>query len=164
MLRMRFVETRRMLRMFAATALLCGWATPSATADELVLVEEGQSLAPIVIFGDAPPFTRQAADELAQYIEKVSGARPEIIEGVPDPLPERAIWVGYQVRYTPEALIWHRDRRDQAALRAMLYGYSVGVYALLCRALFVHRDADAIGVGLSWVWKHHLRQTMRGIL
>jgi hypothetical protein len=64
--------------------------------DKLLLVENGVSRAPIVIFADAPPVTRRAADELAEYIEKISGARPKIIEGQPDPLPQRAIWVGYQ--------------------------------------------------------------------
>jgi hypothetical protein len=63
---------------------------------ELVLVENGESRMPIVVFADAPPFTRRAADELAEYIEKVSGARPEVLEGQPDPLPDSAIWVGYQ--------------------------------------------------------------------
>ncbi len=63
---------------------------------ELVLVEDGVSKAPIVIFADAPPKTRRAADELAEYIEKTSGARPELIEGEPDPIPPSAVWVGYQ--------------------------------------------------------------------
>ncbi|MCA1808101.1 MAG: DUF4838 domain-containing protein, partial [Lentisphaerae bacterium] len=59
---------------------------------------DGQSVAPIVLFKDAPLLTRQAADELAYYIEKTSGARPEVIEGCPEPVPEHAIWVGYQPR------------------------------------------------------------------
>ena len=67
-----------------------------AEAEELCLVQEGVSRAPIVIFQDAPPLTRRAADELAEYIEKISGAKPEILEGQPEPIPERAIWVGYQ--------------------------------------------------------------------
>lgn len=67
-----------------------------AGQEKFVLVEEGQSLAPIVFFEEAPPKTRRAAVELADYIEKTSGARPELIEGQPEPLPERAIWVGYQ--------------------------------------------------------------------
>ncbi|MCA1808482.1 MAG: DUF4838 domain-containing protein, partial [Kiritimatiellia bacterium] len=71
-------------------------AAASPPAPQLILVEGGQALAPIVIFKDAPPLTRRAADELAYYIEKTSGARPEIVEGLPDPLPESAIWVGYQ--------------------------------------------------------------------
>ncbi len=84
--------------MFAVVicAVLCVLKTPSADAEELVLVEEGVSRAPIVIFADAPPLTRQAAEELAYYMEKTSGARPEVIDGEPDPVPEHAIWVGYQ--------------------------------------------------------------------
>lgn len=77
------------------------WAAgkaPAATADltGLVLVENGVSRVPIVVFKDAPPFTRRAADELAEYIGKISGAKPEVIEGLPDPVPEQAIWVGFQ--------------------------------------------------------------------
>ncbi|MFC1454294.1 DUF4838 domain-containing protein [Verrucomicrobiota bacterium] len=63
---------------------------------KLAVVVDGKSVAPIVVFKDAPPLTRLAADELAYYIEKTSGAKPEILEGTPDPLPESAIWVGYQ--------------------------------------------------------------------
>ncbi len=65
-------------------------------AAPLTLVEKGASLAPIIVFSNAPPRTRQAADELAAYIEKVGGVKPQVIEGLPDPVPERAIWVGFQ--------------------------------------------------------------------
>ena len=75
------------------------FAAPSVEP-ELVLTEKGVSLAPIIVFADAPPFTRQAVDELATYIEKVSGARPKVLEGLPDPMPDRAIWVGYQPKLT----------------------------------------------------------------
>ncbi len=67
-----------------------------AGAAELVLVEKGVSRAPIVVSKDAPPLTRRAAGELAGYIEKTTGARPDIIEGKPDPVPEHAVWVGCQ--------------------------------------------------------------------
>lgn len=49
-----------------------------------------------MVYEDAPPRTRGAADELAAYIERISGARPDVIEGVPDPIPPHAIWVGVQ--------------------------------------------------------------------
>jgi hypothetical protein len=68
----------------------------SDTAQALVLVEKGVNPAPIVVFSNAPPFIRRAADELADAIEKISGARPEVIHGEPRPLPQRAIWVGCQ--------------------------------------------------------------------
>ncbi len=84
--------------------LLCAVALPTLpffpatliAGQELVLVEDGQSRAPIILFEDAPRFTRLAAEDLAEYIEKISGAKPEIIEGEPAPLPDRGIWVGYQ--------------------------------------------------------------------
>jgi hypothetical protein len=67
-----------------------------AREQELSLVEAGVSRAPIVVFDGAPPYTRQAAEELATCLEKISGARPKVIEGEPDPVPEHGIWVGFQ--------------------------------------------------------------------
>lgn len=75
---------------------MTGWAAPAKLAGELVLVRDGAEAVPVVVFEDAPQKTRLAAEELADYIEKTSGVRPEVIEGAPDPVPEHAIWVGYQ--------------------------------------------------------------------
>ncbi len=63
---------------------------------DLPLVENGVSVAPIIVFQDAPPRTREAAVTLAEYLEKISGARPQILDGEPNPLPPRAIWIGFQ--------------------------------------------------------------------
>lgn len=54
--------------------LFCAGVASVESSEPLVLVEDGVSRVPIVIFNDAPPKTRRAADELAEYIEKVSGA------------------------------------------------------------------------------------------
>ncbi len=64
--------------------------------EDLVLVRQGVGLVPVVLFEGAPPMTRRAADDLIDYIEKSSGVRLELVEGVPDPFPEKAIWVGFQ--------------------------------------------------------------------
>jgi len=91
------------LSLTLLTCLLCALgcilmnSSEAAGADnKLTLVENGVSLAPIVIFKDAPLYTRRAADELAEYIGKTSGAKPNVIEGEPEPIPEHAIWVGFQ--------------------------------------------------------------------
>lgn len=76
--------------------VLCSVLAVAQSSAELVLVEDGVSQVPIVILEDAPPLTRFAADELAVYLEKVTGAKPNVIEGRPDPLPDHAMWVGYQ--------------------------------------------------------------------
>ena len=77
-------------------ALCAAVWSPRAGADELLLVEDGVNRPPIVTAEDAPPLTRLAAKELATYMEKVSGARPRVIEATPDEPPASAIWVGYQ--------------------------------------------------------------------
>lgn len=83
---------------FPLLTVLAAWlpATTPLPADEFVLVRDGASPAPIVVAEDVTPKNRRAADELADYIEKISGARPEILEGSPDPAPDRVIWIGYQ--------------------------------------------------------------------
>ncbi|MBI5687339.1 MAG: DUF4838 domain-containing protein [Verrucomicrobia bacterium] len=84
-----------MKHILALTALLLAPLAMLHAAD-LVLVAPGFAPAPIVVFKDAPPRTRDAAVTLADYIEKTGGARPQIVDGEPQPVPERAIWVGYQ--------------------------------------------------------------------
>ena len=85
-----------MIRRAHIVAFLVPLACLIAAADaaDLVLVERGVSRAPIVVAEGAAPSARRAAKELAGYIEKTSGARPEVLEGAPDPAPKHAIWVG----------------------------------------------------------------------
>ena len=101
------MSTKALLQLAAAALSVCVSSVHAAdtflaekpTRDKsgkLVLVEDRQARVPIVIYKGAPLLTRLAADELAKYIEKASGARPRVIEGWPEPVPERAIWVGYQ--------------------------------------------------------------------
>lgn len=92
-------HTRRVFAIVAAAcaaaALLPAFPAHLAAA-EFVLIDQGLAPAPIVVFEGAPPRTRDAAVTLADYIEKTCGARPELIDGEPKPLPERAVWVGVQ--------------------------------------------------------------------
>jgi len=84
---------RRIVVLRAALASLA-YASAAAGAAEMLLVEKDASRAPTVVAHDAPPETAHAAGDLADYIEKIGGARPAIIVGQPDPAPARAIWVG----------------------------------------------------------------------
>ncbi|QIF01041.1 DUF4838 domain-containing protein [Roseimicrobium sp. ORNL1] len=65
-------------------------------AADFVLASRSIAPAPIVVPKDAPPRTKQAAEELARCLEKMSGAKPQVLEGTPAEMPARAIWVGYQ--------------------------------------------------------------------
>ena len=68
----------------------------NAFAADLILVSKDLPPAPIVVAKDAPPRTKEAATELARCMEKIAGAKPQILEGAPTEMPQRAIWVGYQ--------------------------------------------------------------------
>jgi len=61
----------------------------TAQAADFVLVGKDRQPAPIVVFEDAPPRTRDAAVTLADYIAKISGQKPEVIDGEPKAMPER---------------------------------------------------------------------------
>jgi glycosyltransferase involved in cell wall biosynthesis len=73
----------------------------------------------------------------------------------------RVLAEGYRVVYTPDALNWHRHRRDRAGLRQTMFGYGTGLYAFLTKCLVEEKDLQALRVGLSWFRKHHLRQLLR---
>jgi len=72
-----------------------------ADAEAFVLVKNGTDPAPIVLAEAALPFTREAAEELATAIEKISGAKPAIVSGTRETIPERAIWIGVQPALKP---------------------------------------------------------------
>ena len=82
--------------LLAPLAALHAADSKPPSAENLVLVDSGLTPAPILVFKDAPQRTRDAAVTLADYIEKTSGARPQVIDGEPKITPERAIWVGFQ--------------------------------------------------------------------
>jgi GT2 family glycosyltransferase len=73
----------------------------------------------------------------------------------------RLLSLGYRIVYTPDAVVWHRHRRTVRELRDTLYGYSVGTYAFLLRALLEHREIGAINLSFRWFFQHHLRRLWR---
>lgn len=75
----------------------------------------------------------------------------------------RVLRAGYRIVYEPRALNWHRHRRTYAELRAAIYGYGVGAYAALTRALIVDREIGAIAVAWSW-FLHDQWPMVRGAL
>lgn len=60
---------------------------------EFILASQGSLQVPVMLAEDAGEGTSYAAGILAGYIEKISGARPEVIRGS-DSVPESAIWIG----------------------------------------------------------------------
>ncbi len=70
--------------------------SPNENKNGLIIAENKKSLAPIILPEEHTPFMKEAANDLAGYIEKISGAKPQVLTGMPSPVPAKAIWVGYQ--------------------------------------------------------------------
>lgn len=60
---------------------------------------------------------------------------------------------GFRIVYEPEAINWHRHRATDEELRKAIYGYGVGVYSALTRALLVSGEIGALRIALLW-FKH----------
>lgn len=83
----------RLSVMMGVGALLLG---SHAMGAEVVLVSKSTGAVPILVSADSPPRTREAAEALAGYLEKMSGKKPLVVLGVPSAIPEQAIWIGVQ--------------------------------------------------------------------
>jgi len=64
-------------------------------AESFVWVENGVAKAPIIVPKNVTPRTMDAAQELSVYVEKISGAKPQILQGAPKNMPASAVWIGY---------------------------------------------------------------------
>ena len=92
------MSTSNSIVLIGVVALLLSAPQAGLNAADFVLVDRMANVeaAPIIVSKDAPPFTREAAAVLADYVEKISGSRPKVIAGEPRELPDRAVWVGVQ--------------------------------------------------------------------
>jgi GT2 family glycosyltransferase len=70
----------------------------------------------------------------------------------------KVLKAGYTMMYEPAAYVWHKHRRDMAALRRQVYGYSKGHVAYHLTTLLRHHDLRAL-VRLGYhLPRWHLRQ------
>jgi len=126
----------------------------------MVLVENGQVKVPIITAIDAPAEILNAANDLANYIEKICGSRPKVISGTKS-IPKSAVWIGVQPKvieifgdlntgfqYPEEILIACKDRhlliagRDNFMKDVQIeYGTVNAVYTFLQKYL-----------GVRWLW------------
>ncbi len=158
--------------MTGRTGLVLAWALLSPgteTLPALTLVEEGRARLPVIVAADAPPATIEAAQDLADYLAKIGGARPEVCTGAPDPAPGSAIWVGLPpdaarlfpgqdlaFRHPEEILLLGTERhlliagRDRlVAGRQTEFGTANAVYTFLQKQL-----------GVRWLWPGDLGEDL----
>lgn len=85
----------------ATTALTLGYgvsqtslgASLASGAGKLVLAKKGDTAVPIVVTQEVSETNLRAANELAEYIWKITGARPQVLRGG-HPISRSAVWVG----------------------------------------------------------------------
>ena len=71
---------------------------------------------------------------------------------------------GYRAVYDPDAVVWHRHRREWKELQNVLYGYGVGVFAWWTRALLVEREFGVLRIGPGYFWHHHVKNLIRAFV
>ena len=106
---------------------------------------------------------REVADRIGAFDEALDAGTPTRSGGDHD-MFLRILQAGYQIVYEPAALVWHRHRREWAALEDAVRGYGTGVYALLTRHL-LQGEIGAPQLALGWLrWQlHALWRAWRGV-
>lgn len=71
---------------------------------------------------------------------------------------------GYRILYNPEAVCWHRHRREISELKRTLFGYGTGFFVHLLRCLIQHGETEAIYAGylIYRYWLGKLWRSLRG--
>jgi GT2 family glycosyltransferase len=62
----------------------------------------------------------------------------------------RMLDAGQQIAYRPDALVWHRHRREMHELNDCIFGYGVGLYSFLTRRLLEQHDYGVPIIAGRW--------------
>jgi len=75
----------------------------------------------------------------------------------------RVLHEGYTLVYEPEALVWHRHRRDYASLRSQIANNGVGFAAYMVRSGLAYSDLriEFGRMWLRWLRDWHVRRVVR---
>jgi len=92
---------------------------------------------------------KDVLDIIGPFDEALDAGTPTRSGGDHD-MYSRILAAGYAIVYEPEALSWHRHRREWRELRDTIFGYGVGVYAYLTARL-LRRESYALRVALGWL-------------
>jgi GT2 family glycosyltransferase len=105
------------------------------------------------------------ADPEIGLFEETLGAGTPAGVGEDTYLFYRLLKAGHQIVYEPSAYVWHRHRRDLAALRRQIWGYSAGHVAYHMTTFLQDQDVRGlwrIGVELPRGYLGRLRSSLRG--
>lgn len=93
---------------------------------------------------------RKAVIDYVGPFDEVLGPGTRCKTGEDFDMFSRILTSGYCIIYDPDALSWHRHRRQWTELRRTVYGYGVGVYAYLIKQALCNREFSAASVAYGW--------------
>ena len=103
---------------------------------------------------------RSIIEQVGPFDETLDAGTPTHSGGDTEMLG-RILAAGGRIIYEPAALNWHRHRRAWPALRQVIYGYGVGVYATWTRQLLIDRELAVFYWAWAWFWYQQLPALLR---
>jgi len=107
--------------------------------------------------------------------------RRSVLAGLPDPFPGeldagtrtqsggdmyalyQMLARGHRVIYDPGTYVFHRHRRDPAALHRAFWGYGVGLSAVMAKLLVEERELGAVASWM-WLWRQYRSTVLRRLV
>ncbi len=75
----------------------------------------------------------------------------------------RVLHEGHTLVYEPDALVWHRHRRDYASLRRQIANNGVALFAYYVRSCLAYPDQREAYIRLArwWLWRWHVKRLLK---
>jgi GT2 family glycosyltransferase len=108
------------------------------------------STAGVAGMGANMAFRREWLERLGGFDPRFDGGTPTLSGGDTEILA-RVLAAGGTIVYDPRALVWHRHPREIAAVRRVVFGYGVGVSAVLWKRWREDGDTRALPTALRWL-------------
>ena len=108
------------------------------------------SAAGVAGMGANMSFRRALLEELGGFDPRFDGGMPTLSGGDTEAFA-RVLARGRRIAYRPDALVWHRHRREPAAVRRVVFGYGVGLYAVLAKRLLEDGDRGVWITAPRWL-------------
>lgn len=146
-------------------AVLC-WGV--ATVADVSLVEDGKPVAEIVVAEEKPPFSMVAARELQKHLEKISGAKLNIVTKPSDDVPNQ-VYVGEgeftrKLGFTLDDVKYDGFKIVAEGNHAILAGKDIDVFSTILGEIKTH---DRNKRQQEWekitgkIWRRHCHVPMR---
>lgn len=108
------------------------------------------SRADVVGIGANMAFRRGVLVELGGFDPRLDAGTRARAGGDTD-MFARVLEAGHDIVYDPQAQVWHRHRRTMPELRACVFGYGAGTFAMLTKRVVEDGDLRALETAARWV-------------